>query len=291
MARAERKVWQRLGLSFWLPALWLLFIGFCAISADWWDLLPYDQIDWQNQAALPGTHADIAIDSERLFIHFLGTDSVGRDILSRILSGARVSLAIGIVSACIGLVLGGSLGMVAGYYRGRVEKLTVGAMDTMLAFPNLVLLLAVTYLVGASLTNITLVLGALTVPAFCRVSRVNTLQLAELEFVQAAKAAGARDRSIIIREILPNVMVPLSVYALLVVAYLIIIEGGLGFLGLSVPAPIPSWGGMIAEGYGVLEDAPHVSLIPMSVLFLTILSFNLLGDRLRGLTEKRGSQL
>ena len=164
-------------------------------------------------------------------------------------------------------------------------------MDTVLAFPGLVLLLVVTYLIGSSLTNITLVLGGLVVPAFCRVARANTLRFAELEFIQAARAAGVRDRSIILREILPNVLIPVSVYALLVVAFLIIIEGGLGFLGLSVPAPTPSWGGMIAEGYGVLKEAPHVSLIPMFTMFLTILSFNLLGDRLRSLADVRESRL
>lgn len=291
MVKGDRDFWRGLGMTFWLPVLWLLFVCICALSANWWSLLPFDQIDWKNQASLPGTEALITSDTNKHFIHLLGTDSVGRDIMSRLLFGARVSLTIGFFSALIGMVVGGGLGMLAGYYRGRVETLTIGVMDTILAFPNLVLLLAVTYLIGASLTNITLVLGGLTVPAFCRVARANTLRFAELEFVQAARATGARDREIIAREILPNIFIPLSVYALLVMAYLIIIEGGLGFLGLSVPAPMPSWGGMIAEGYGVLQEAPHVSLIPMLAMFLTILSFNLLGDRLRSLTDDRESRL
>jgi peptide/nickel transport system permease protein len=282
---------QRLGPAIWLPAIWLILIFGCALSADWWPLPPLDQVDWGNQAALPGSESLSATDSGHYFVHLLGTDSVGRDILARLLFGAQTSLTIGFFSALIGVVIGGGLGMLAGYYRGRVETLIIGAMDTILAFPNLVLLLAVTYLIGASLTNITLFLGALTIPAFCRVARANTLRFAELEFIQAAKASGARDRTILVREILPNILIPLSVYALLVVAYLIIIEGGLGFLGLSVPAPTPSWGGMIAEGYGVLKEAPHVSLIPMVAMFMTILSFNLLGDRLRSLTDVRESRL
>lgn len=285
------KALQRLGLSFWLPTLWLILIFGCALSADWWTLPPLDQVDWNNQAALPGDESLSVTLYDVHFIHLLGTDSVGRDILTRLLFGARISLIIGVCSALIGMLIGGGLGMVAGYYRGRVETLIIAAMDTILAFPNLVLLLAVTYLVGTSLTNITLVLGGLTIPAFCRVARANCLRFAELEFVQAARAGGGSDRAIILREILPNIIIPLSVYALLVVAYLIIIEGGLGFLGLSVPAPTPSWGGMIAEGYGVLKDAPHVSLIPMAAMFLTILSFNLLGDRLRSLTDMRESRL
>lgn len=287
MARAARE----LGLTFWLPLLWLLFVLGCAVSANWWSLPPFDQVDWGNQAALPGSEMLTATDAEDHFIHLLGTDSVGRDILARLLFGARISLTIGFFSALIGMVIGGGLGMLAGYCRGRLESLIIGAMDTILAFPNLVLLLAVTYLIGASLTNLTLVLGGLTVPAFCRVARANTLKVAEREFVLAARAVGAKDRAILFYEILPNVLIPVSVYALLVMAYLIIIEGGLGFLGLSVPAPTPSWGGMIAEGYGVLKSAPHVSLIPIVTMFLTILSFNLLGDRLRSLADIRESRL
>ncbi len=285
------RVKRKFGLQFWLPALWLIFVFGCALSANWWPLPPLDQVEWGNQAAFPGSASLNTSHTGEHFIHLLGTDSVGRDILARILFGARISLTIGICSALIGMVIGGGLGMLAGYYRGRTETLIIGAMDVLLAFPGLVLILVVTYLIGATLTNITIMLGGLTVPAFCRVSRANTLRFAELEFVQAARAAGSRDRVIIVREILPNILIPLSVYALLVVAYMIILEGGLGFLGLSVPAPTPSWGGMIAEGYGVLQEAPHVSLIPMLAMFLTILSFNLLGDRLRSLTDGRESRL
>ena len=292
----KRNATERLGWTFWLPLLWLLLVFACAISAHWWNLPPIDQVDWQNQASPLGTESLVSIgergtDGEGHFIHLLGTDSVGRDILTRLLFGARTSLTIGFFSALIGMVIGSWFGMIAGYYKGRAETFIMGVMDTILAFPNLVLLLVVTYLVGANLTNITLVLGGLTVPAFCRVARANTLRFAELEFVQAARACGTRDSMIILREILPNVLIPVSVYALLVVAYLIIIEGGLGFLGLSVPAPTPSWGGMIAEGYGVLKEAPHVSLIPMLAMFMTILSFNVLGDRLRSLTDVRESRL
>lgn len=287
MVRKSRKF----GPAFWMPATWLIFIIACAFSAHWWPLPQFDQMDWGNQAALPWSEVLNRSGADTCFVHVLGTDSVGRDILARLLFGARISLTIGFFSTLIGMLIGGGLGMLSGFYRGRFETLIGGAMDTMLAFPNLVLLLAVTYLIGASLTNITLVLGCLTVPAFCRVARANTLRFVELEFVQAARALGARDRTIILQEILPNVLIPLSVYALLVMAYLIIIEGGLGFIGLSVPAPTPSWGGMIAEGYGVLKHAPHVSLIPMAAMFMTILSFNLLGDRLRSLADARESRL
>jgi len=282
---------QKPGVVFWLSLLWLLLVLGCAFTAHWWPLPPLDQVDWGNQAALPGSESLTEALAQQHPIHLLGTDSVGRDILARLLFGARISLCIGFFSTLIGMMLGGGLGMLAGYYRGRVELLIVGAMDTILAFPGLVLLLAMTYLFGSSLTNITLILGGLVTPAFCRVARANTLRFAELEFITAARACGAKDVTILLREILPNILIPVSIYALLVVAFLIIVEGGLGFLGLSVPAPTPSWGGMIAEGYGVMAQAPHVSLIPMLAMFLTILSFNLLGDRLRSLTEVRESRL
>ncbi len=288
---------KKLGMQFWLPTLWIVFVFFCALTANWWPLPPLDQMDWGNAAATPGTKSlspfstPNGIDVNAHYIHWFGTDSVGRDILVRLLFGARVSLTIGLVSTLIGMVLGGGLGIVAGFYRGRVESLVVGIMDIILAFPALVLILSITHLVGASLTSITLSLGGLVTPAFCRVARANTLKFSELEFVLAARAAGAGDLSVILREILPNVLTPLSVYALLVAGFLIIVEGGLGFLGLSVPAPVPSWGGMVAEGQGVLESAPHVSLIPMFAMFITILSFNVLGDRLRSLADARESRL
>ena len=268
-----------LGLSFWLPLGWILLVCAGALSAPWWPLPGFDAIDWNHPSARPGT------------IHLLGTDGMGRDILARLLFGARVSLMVGLLAPLIGLFLGGGSGLLAGYYRGRVAALLGGVMDAILAFPALVLLLTIVYLCGASLLTITLSLGCLSVPAFFRVARANTLKYVDLEFVLAARASGQTDLDIILREILPNTLFPLSIYALLVVGYMIIIEGGLGFLGLSVPTPTPSWGGMVADGQGVLRAAPHVCLIPMTAMFLTILAFNLLGDRLRRLADRRESHL
>jgi peptide/nickel transport system permease protein len=158
-------------------------------------------------------------------------------------------------------------------------------MDVTLAFPGLVLLLAVGFYFGTNLWTLIPSLGFLSVPAFCRVSRAATLQLADREFVIAAKMIGNNNSSILIREILPNVAIPLCVYGLVIMALMIVVEGVLSFLGLSVPAPTPSWGGMIAEGREVLGEAPHVCLIPATVLFLTVLSLNVLGDALRGWTQ------
>jgi len=167
----------------------------------------------------------------------------------------------------------------------------VASMDIILAFPGLVLLLAITFYLGPTLQNLIGALGFLTIPAFCRVARAKTLALTNLEFVQAARLTGAGNITILVREIIPNVIIPVAVYGLLVVAFMIMAEGALSFLGLGVPAPTPSWGGMISEGREVLDEAPHVSMIPATIMFLTVISFNLIGDNLRNLFERGKSQV
>ncbi len=164
-------------------------------------------------------------------------------------------------------------------------------MDIILAFPGLVFLLAITFYLGPSLKNIIIGLGALTIPSFFRVSRANTIKYTDRDFVQAARMSGRSDLGIIVYEILPNVLQPLAVYALIVVSYMIVAEGALSYLGLGVPSPVPSWGGMIAEGREVLGAATHISLIPAAVMFMTVLSFNLIGDTLRSVLDTRQGQL
>jgi peptide/nickel transport system permease protein len=176
--------------------------------------------------------------------------------------------------------------MPAGYYRGWSGRVIMTCTDVILAFPALIFLLIFTSLLGPSLTTITLGLGLLISPRFVRVVRANTLKYGEREFVQAARLSGARDSAIILGEILPNIVGPLLAYTLIVAGFAIIAEGGLGFLGLSVPSPTPSWGGMIAAGRDGLEQTPHVAMIPMAVMFLTVLSVNVIGDRLRGRYER-----
>lgn len=270
---------RNMGILFWFAMAWIALVVLCAAGAGHLPVPPPDQIDWANLASRPGVCG-----------HLLGTDTMGRDILSRLISGGRVSLIVGVCAPAIGLVIGSLLGVVAGYHGGMADRAITGAIDTFLAFPRLVFLLVTMFVFGASLLNLTLALGLVCFPAFARVARANTMKLVGREFVLAARAAGASDTAIILREILPNIVAPLLVYMLLAMGLVIIAEGGLGFLGLSVPAPTPSWGGMIAEGREALDQAPHVSMIPAGVMFLTILAVNLIGDRLRAAGSVNGGQ-
>jgi len=208
-----------------------------------------------------------------------------------LIHGARISLVVGLLAPLIGLVIGGALGLLAGYFRGRFETLVVGSMDVLLAFPPLVLALAVTAYLGQSILNLTCILGVLGIPAFMRVARAATLTLARREFVIAAQALGATHVRILLRELLPNVLLPLVAFFLLGVAVTIVAEGALSFLGLGVPPPVPSWGGMIGEGRESLDVAPRLAFLPAFVFFLTVLSFNLVGDTLKALTDPRQAAL
>ena len=291
---------EAMGASFWLALMWLFIVVFLALTARLWPLPEYDRMDWVHQAAAPGTETRAPMEdsqdsrretAETGFVFLLGTDTMGRDILTRLIFGARVSLTVGLATPCIGLVIGGILGMLAGFYRGSLESFIMVTMDAILAFPAMVLLLVITFYLGADLENIIVVMGFLSIPHFSRVARANTLAFSERAFVQSARMLGQTDISIMVREILPNIIMPLIVYALLVVSYMIVAEGALSFLGLGVPPPTPSWGGMIAEGKEVLDEAPHISLLPALVLFLTVLSFNLIGDSLKRVLDSKESQL
>lgn len=270
--------WRGLPLSLMLAIAWLMFIFVGAVGAGWWAGFPPDQMDTTYLASPPGMG------------HLLGTDAMGRDIVSRLLFGARVSLIVGFCAPCIGLVAGLLLGVPAGFHGGRIEQAIMTGVDVLLAFPGLVFLLLFTFAFGSNLPTLTIGLGLLTAPRFTRVARANTLRFVHREFILAARASGAGNLSILVREILPNLFPPLLIYMLLIVGYIIIAEGGLGFLGLSVPSPTPSWGGMMAEGRDVLDQSPHVSMIPTGVMFLTVLSVNLIGDRLRNRFAGRGDR-
>jgi peptide/nickel transport system permease protein len=277
VAPVRRK--RRLGGLFIAAIAWIALVALAAIFAHILPIPSPTDIDLLGKRAPPSAE------------HWLGNDQLGRDVLSRLIYGGRVSLTVGLLAPVIGVTLGGALGMLAGYFRGRLETFVTGGVDVLLAFPPLVFALAVTTYLGQSILNITLVIGILSVPAFTRVARAVTLSLSEREFVTAARALGATHSRILLRELLPNVALPLVAFFLLGVAVTIVVEGALSFLGLGVPPPTSSWGSMIGEGRESLDIAPWLAFLPALVMFLTVLSFNIVGDTLRALTDPRPGAL
>ncbi|MFG2244207.1 dipeptide/oligopeptide/nickel ABC transporter permease/ATP-binding protein [Spirillospora sp. NPDC048823] len=270
---------RRLGWGFRLAALWIVLVVAAALLADVLPLPDHDATLTGAPLAAPGPD------------HPLGTDGLGRDMLSRIVHGARVSLGVGVGAVVLGLLIGGPLGLLAGYRRGLADRIIMTGNDILLAFPALVLALAVVAFAGPSVRNVLIVLGLLGVPAWVRLIRGVTLSFARREFVTAARALGARGATVMWREIAPNVVLPALSYAFTVMAVVVIAEGSLAFLGLSVRPPTPTWGGMINEGRSTLDTAVHIVLVPSAVMFLTVLAFNLVGDRLQELTGYRESGL
>ncbi len=219
--------------------------------------------------------------------HLLGTDHLGRDILSRLIFGARISLVIGISAVALAGTLGTLLGLVAGYRGGRTDDICMRLTDTMLAMPFILLALAVIAVLGSSLRNIIFVLGITSWVSYARVVRAEVLTLRTREFVSAAQALGGRGARIIFRHLLPNVLTPVIVIATLEVARMIILESALSFLGLGVQPPTPTWGGMLADGRAYLSTAWWLATFPGLCIMLSVLGINLLGDWLRDVLDPR----
>ena len=266
---------RRLTNLFWAAAAWIAVVVLAATLANFLPIPSPTEMDMLARRMPPDAQ------------HWLGTDGLGRDMLSRLVFGARTSLTVGLLAPMIGLLFGAGLGMLAGYFRGKFEALAMGGMDVLLAFPPLVLVLAITAYLGQSVLNLSLTIGFLSIPPFARVARAATLTLAQREFVTAARALGATHARILFRELLPNVSLPLLAFFLLAVAVTIVVEGALSLLGLGVPPPTSSWGSMIGEGRESLDIAPWLAFLPAGVMFLTVLSFNLVGDSLRAITDPR----
>ena len=261
---------KRLGWSFWLATAWIAFITGLAVFASF---LPLKDPDFQDYNALKQGPSSQ---------YWLGTDDLGRDMLSRIAHGAQVSLTVGVTAILFGLIVGGTIGLLSGFFKGKLETVLMGAMDVLLAFPALLLALAIiTFTNQRNVVTISFAIGVVSIAPIARLVRASTLVFAEREFVLAARTIGASRWRIIRTEILPNVMLPVLSFAIIGVAVAIVAEGGLAFLGLSVAPPQATWGYMISEGKGYLGDHPMISLIPCFVLFLTVLSLNLAGDRVR----------
>ena len=265
-------------LLFWLSLGWL---GLMVLAAVFANVLPLASTTIPDAEALFGGISRA---------HPMGTDASGIDLFSLVVHGARISILIGASSVAFGLIVGGAIGVVSGYARGVVSGVLMWFVDVLLAFPALVFALALISFVGQSLQSVVLVISILAIPGYARVSRALTLTYATESFVTASRAQGASHARVVVREILPNVIVPLSSFAALGAAIAIIAEGALAFLGLSDPSSI-SWGNLIAAGQSQLNDSPLPALAPMSAMFLTILALNLLGERLGAVLDPREGQL
>jgi peptide/nickel transport system permease protein len=213
--------------------------------------------------------------------HILGTDIVGDDVMSRILYGGRVSFEVAAAVQVIGLVIGGLIGMLAAYRGGWVEAVMMRVLDVFIAFPSLVLVLAIADSLGPSETHVIWALSAFSIPAFARVSRAATLRLRDQPFVLAARLAGTRAWRILLTHVLPNMMPQLVTFAMLGAGITIILEGALDFLGYGIPPPAASWGNMIAAGQSFISVYPRYVVVPSIFLLVTVLCLNLLGDGLR----------
>ena len=274
----------RFQLGLWLSLLWLAVVVLAAIFAD---LLPLAESKDVSKTLTTPTLLRPDLFSE----HPFGTDNQGLDILGGVIYGARVSLIVGVGAVLIGMVIGGTIGIAAGYYRGKMETGVGLLTDSMLAFPPLILLLGMVAVLEPSVRNVTIALAILGIPTYIRLARANTLVFSQREFVVAARALGDNNRSIMFRELLPNVLLPVVSFAFVIVAVLIVAEASLSFLGLSVQRPNPTWGNMIAAGQDDFDEHPHVVFVPGLVLFFTVFAFNRVGDRARELWDPRQAKI
>jgi len=243
-------------------------------------------------APVVAPHNPYAADFEHAFqgpslAHPLGTDEIGRDVLSRIIYGTRLSLAVGVISVALALVIGVFLGAVAGFFGGQVDNLIMRAMDVLLAFPAMLLAIAIMVILGPGLEKAMVAIGIVTIPGYARIVRGSVLSVKENEYIEAARAIGLPNQVIIWRHVLPNIMAPIIVRSTLGVSEAILDAAALGFLGLGAQAPKAEWGLMLSRGKAYLYSSPHLVYFPGIMITLTVLALNLFGDGLRDALDPR----
>lgn len=248
-------------------------ILFCAIFAPW--VAPYSPYDLDVNYMLQGPNA----------AHWLGTDEVGRDVLSRAIYSARISMQVALIAAGVGLIFGTLIGVTAAYFGGFVDLVLMRFMELLFSFPAILLAVVLMASLGTSITNAMIAIGIVFIPGFARLARAATEVVLREQYVESAHAVGMGHGRIIFREILPNIVAPLFVEAAVAFSYAILLESALSFLGLGAQPPEPSWGNMLNTGRGFMAQAPWLSIVPGTAIFLTVLGFNLIGDGLRDLLD------
>lgn len=272
-----RIVWRQLrrNRAAMIGAILLSVEIFVALAAPW--VAPYDPYKQQPRSALQPPSRE----------HWFGTDDTGRDLLSRVIYGARISLRVGLISVAIGGGIGITLGIAAGYRGGFVDNVIMRGMDLLLAFPGILLALAIIAILGPSLFNVMIAVGISAIPSYTRVARGATLALRDREFVISARAIGARDLRITLKYILPNVLPPLIVLATLGIAGAILTAAGLSFIGLGAVPPTPEWGAILTLGRKYINQAWWYTTFPGLAIMITVLGINMLGDALRDALDPR----
>lgn len=256
-------------------AIIIMFYIFIALFAPL--LAPFDPYEIDLEKKLMPPSAD----------HWMGTDDKGRDILSRILYGSRLSMGVGFAAVLFGSFFGIIFGLTAGYYGKWIDSLIMRLMDIMLAFPGMLLALAIVSALGPSLINVTIAVGAFSVPLFARIVRGSTLEVKRLEYIDAIRSLGANDLTIIFKHILPNILSPIIVQGTLRLATAILSAAGLSFLGLGAQPPSPEWGTMLSSGRDFLFSAPYIAIFPGVAISILVLGFNIFGDGLRDAFDPR----
>lgn len=253
----------------------IILLVFLALSADFIAPYGYDDQNLKDRLISPNSK------------YLLGTDNFGRDILSRIIYGSRISLQVGFIAVGISAIIGGALGSIAGYYGGRLDNFIMRAMDILLAIPSILLAISIVAALGPGLQNVMIAVGIGSIPSYARIVRASVLSIRDQEFVEAARAVGANDFRIITKHILPNAMAPIIVQATLGVAGAILSAAGLSFIGLGIQPPTPEWGAMLSSGREYLRDNWYVATFPGLAIMITIFALNLLGDGLRDALDPR----